>query len=78
MTCVVSAFVIAITQGAPPDFVARWLRSCALTWPVAFPKKLTPTPLLTLAAALEPGLIEYFTNQVLFGPAFYFGVLEAA
>lgn len=26
MTSAVSAFVIAITQGVPPDFVVRWVR----------------------------------------------------
>lgn len=37
MVAIVSAFVIASTQGIQGDFAARWLRSCALTWPVAFP-----------------------------------------
>ena len=37
MVAIVSAFVIASTQGIQSDFAARWLRSCALTWPVAFP-----------------------------------------
>lgn len=54
MTGVVSAFVIAITQGVPPDFVAHWLRSCALTWPVAFPT-------VTLAAPLVRRAVGYLT-----------------
>ena len=37
MVTLVSAFVIAVTQGFDEHFVAAWLRSCALTWPVAFP-----------------------------------------
>jgi hypothetical protein len=37
MVAIVSAFVIASTQGIQHDFLARWLKSCALTWPVAFP-----------------------------------------
>jgi hypothetical protein len=37
MVAIVSAFVLASTQGFHDDFVTRWLRSCALTWPVAFP-----------------------------------------
>ena len=34
---IVSAFVLVSSQGITSDFAARWLRSCALTWPVAFP-----------------------------------------
>ena len=37
MVAVVSAFVIATTQGLNPDFVVQWLKSCATTWPIAFP-----------------------------------------
>jgi hypothetical protein len=37
MVGLVSAFVIAITQGIHPGFAAQWLKSCATTWPVAFP-----------------------------------------
>ena len=37
MVGLVSAFVIAITQGIEADFTARWIRSCVTTWPVAFP-----------------------------------------
>lgn len=36
MVAIVSAFVLAITQGIHPGFPAQWLRSCATTWPVAF------------------------------------------
>lgn len=37
MVTLVSGFVIAVTQGIHPGFLAQWLRSCATTWPVAFP-----------------------------------------
>jgi hypothetical protein len=37
MVALVSAFVIAIDGGLGSGFVARWLTSCATTWPVAFP-----------------------------------------
>mgnify|MGYP003454625257 CR=1 FL=1 len=37
MVALVSGFVIAITQGVHQGFAATWLRSCATTWPVAFP-----------------------------------------
>jgi hypothetical protein len=37
MVALVSAFVIGITQGLDANFLARWLKSCATTWPVAFP-----------------------------------------
>ena len=37
MVGIVSAFVLLITQGLDDQFLSRWLRSCLLTWPVAFP-----------------------------------------
>lgn len=37
MVGIVSAFVLAVNQGLDHDFLWRWLRSCATTWPVAFP-----------------------------------------
>jgi hypothetical protein len=37
MVALVSGFVIAITQGIHHEFVSQWIRSCATTWPVAFP-----------------------------------------
>jgi hypothetical protein len=36
MVALVSAFVLATTQGLQGDFVQKWLRSCMTTWPVAF------------------------------------------
>ena len=37
MVAVVSAFVLALNQGLHDGFAGQWLRSCATTWPVAFP-----------------------------------------
>lgn len=37
MVAIVSAFVLLISRGLHPDFAMQWLRSCATTWPVAFP-----------------------------------------
>lgn len=37
MVAIVSAFVIVTTQGLHDGFASQWLRSCATTWPVAFP-----------------------------------------
>ena len=37
MVCIVSAFVLAVSQGVHSEFVAEWLKSCITTWPVAFP-----------------------------------------
>jgi hypothetical protein len=36
MVTIVSAFVIATTHGLDADFVAKWLKSCVTTWPIAF------------------------------------------
>ena len=36
MVGLVSAFVLATTQGFHSGFVMEWLKSCATTWPVAF------------------------------------------
>lgn len=36
MVALVSAFVLATSQGIGPDFIALWLWSCLKTWPVAF------------------------------------------
>lgn len=37
MVSIVSAFVLAISRGFHAGFLGQWLRSCATTWPVAFP-----------------------------------------
>jgi len=36
MVGIVSAFVLALSQGVHSEFPAQWLRSCITTWPVAF------------------------------------------
>jgi hypothetical protein len=37
MVGIVSAFVLATTQGLHAGLPAQWIRSCLATWPVAFP-----------------------------------------
>lgn len=37
MVCIVSAFVLFISNGVQPDMAQQWLKSCLTTWPVAFP-----------------------------------------
>jgi len=44
MVGLVSAFVIAITQGLHAGFPAQWIRSCLTTWPVAFPTVMLIAP----------------------------------
>ncbi|HTU68332.1 MAG TPA: DUF2798 domain-containing protein [Steroidobacteraceae bacterium] len=51
MTAVVSAFVILVTQGATTHFLAQWLGSCAMTWPVAFPTVTVVAPLVRKVVA---------------------------
>jgi len=36
MVALVSAFVLATTQGIHAGFLAKWAVSCLKTWPVAF------------------------------------------
>ena len=44
MVAVVSAFVLALTQGIGQGFLWQWLRSCVTTWPVAFPTVTVVAP----------------------------------
>lgn len=37
MVCIVSAFVLTISQGIHPGFIEQWFRSCVTTWLFAFP-----------------------------------------
>jgi len=46
MVCVVSAFVLLISQGVHAGFVGHWVRSCLTTWPVAFPAVAVVAPLV--------------------------------
>lgn len=49
MVCIVSAFVLLITQGLHDGFAAQWLKSCLTTWPVAFPTVTLVAPLVRRA-----------------------------
>ena len=56
MTGIVSAFVLTFSQGLHPGFFAQWLKSCALTWPIAFPTVTAspkPTPRIGSSLALR-------------------------
>lgn len=44
MVAIVSAFVLATHRGVGDGFIVQWLRSCATTWPVAFPTVLVVAP----------------------------------
>jgi hypothetical protein len=44
MVCIVSAFVLIISQGIQPGFAGQWLKSCLTTWPVAFPTVAVVAP----------------------------------
>lgn len=44
MVGIVSAFVLAISQGVQSGFLAQWIRSCVTTWPVAFPTVAVVAP----------------------------------
>jgi hypothetical protein len=46
MVCVVSAFVLLVSQGVHAEFVGYWVRSCLTTWPVAFPTVAVVAPLV--------------------------------
>lgn len=46
MVCIVSAFVLAISQGITDEFVAQWAKSCVTIWPVAFPTVAIVAPLV--------------------------------
>lgn len=37
MVTIVSAFVLATTQGLNAEFASQWVKSCLATWPIAFP-----------------------------------------
>jgi len=36
MVAIVSAFVLAFSQGVHAGFAAQWIKSCATIWPFAF------------------------------------------
>jgi uncharacterized membrane protein SpoIIM required for sporulation len=37
MVAIVSAFVLVVNTGFHAGVLAQWAKSCATTWPVAFP-----------------------------------------
>jgi hypothetical protein len=46
MVCVISAFVLLVSQGVHAGFAGHWVRSCLTTWPVAFPTVAVVAPLV--------------------------------
>lgn len=46
MVFIVSGFVLLTTQGLHPGLAMQWLKSCATTWPVAFPTVAVVAPLV--------------------------------
>jgi hypothetical protein len=51
MVAIVSAFVLATSMGFQPGFLTQWLKSCAATWPVAFPTVTLVAPWVRRAVA---------------------------
>jgi hypothetical protein len=51
MVAIVSAFVLATTQGVHAGFLSQWTKSCATTWPVAFPTVTLIAPWVRKAVA---------------------------
>jgi len=48
---IVSAFVLVTTNGMHGEFLSQWTRSCATTWPVAFPTVTLIAPWVRRAVA---------------------------
>lgn len=46
MVAVVTAFVLATSQGLHPGFFAQWSKSCMTTWPMAFVTVTIVAPLV--------------------------------
>ncbi len=55
MVCIVSAFVLVVSQGVHPGLPAQWLKSCVTTWPVAFPT-------VAIVAPWVRGVVGRFTS----------------
>ena len=51
MVAVVSAFVLATSQGVHPGFLAQWTKSCLTTWPMAFVTVTLVAPLVRRVVA---------------------------
>ena len=55
MAAIVSAFVLATSQGLQPGFLAQWARSCMTTWPMAFLTVTLVAPLVRRTHAKMTG-----------------------
>ena len=55
MVAVVSAFVLATSQGLHPGFLAQWSKSCMTTWPMAFVTVTVVAPLVRRTVAKMTG-----------------------
>ena len=55
MVAIVSAFVLATSQGLHAGFALQWLRSCATTWPIAFPTVTLVAPMVRKLVAKVTG-----------------------
>lgn len=51
MVAIVSAFVLVTSQGLHAGLFQQWIRSCLLTWPVAFPTVTLVAPLVRKVVA---------------------------
>jgi hypothetical protein len=51
MVALVSAFVLATSQGVHAGFAAQWAKSCMTTWPVAFVAVTLLAPLVRRTVA---------------------------
>ena len=51
MVAIVSAFVLATSQGLHPGFLAQWSKSCITTWPMAFVTVTVVAPLVRRVVA---------------------------
>ncbi len=55
MVAIVSAFVLATSQGLQPGLLAQWARSCMTTWPMAFLTVTLVAPLVRRTVAKLTG-----------------------
>lgn len=46
MVCIVSAFVLVISQGFHSGIAEQWFKSCITTWPIAFPTVAIVAPMV--------------------------------
>ena len=55
MVAIVSAFVLAQSQGVQPGFASQWISSCLTTWPVAFVSVTLLAPVVRRVVARATG-----------------------